>query len=346
MLRIGTLRLTQPFGGALATAAIFLALAVTGVEALARTPAVQSRLLLPVLAGHYDLGPKEALASRLLDADGRIDCFFIGNSPMGKGVVPREFEQAYRRLSGQSINCFNFALDGLTLSGGQALIRILAGRYHPRLIVYGIHYTSFTTSTANGYPLDSPWARYELGALDFEGWLEASLMSYRYALTYGQPAADLAQSRLETRLLDRDGYKLGASVEVQRQPPGRKKDRWFYEELATFDVQGHRGPLDELLRASTPGLPFVLVDMPIPRTTVKAFSLGGYNYEDYLDAIYEEAAVNNVPFIPAIPPNLIPEAGYQDPLHLNDAGAATFSTWLGAKIGEAVKQGQIVSPGR
>ena len=345
MLKFGTLRLTFPFTGVVLRTAALLILAIAGSEAMVRIPLIQAQFLLPILPGHYELGAKEYLAERLFETSGRIDCFFIGNSIVGRGAIPEDFSRAYQAQTGQPITCFNFGVDTLTFQGGQRLAEILVKRYHPRLIIYGVHYENFTASGANAFNLDTPWARSQLGRLSLEGWLESNLLIYRDALTGAQSRGDLEKSRILTTTLSAYGYRPSDIATVpDKLTPGHNPE--FFAVLDTLDVNAHRADLDALLTVDGQGTRLILVDMPIPSRTSKALTRSGYDYQGYLDVISGAAQAHRVVFIPAIPDNLIPEDGYQDPSHMNTAGASAFSVWLGEQIGQMDRQGALGSLGQ
>ena len=369
MLKFGTLHLRLSARGVIAPAALMLLLIIGAAEALARTPAVEDRLPMPALPDHYELGPKIFLADRLYHANHRIDpasggidpaspgttdsglhptsrgidCFFIGSSVIGRGVIPEDFMTAYRQTTGQPITCFNFGLDTLTFTGARNLTEILVRRYHPKLILFGVHFLYFTTSDADKFDLDTDWARAQLGEPGLAGWLESNLISYRYALTAAQTPKDLNETRILSAVFSPYGYYPSDAI-VDPHNENRMKpqdDPDFFTVLDTLNLAGHRPALDALLATDTGSTQLAMVDVPLSPTTARALVHFGYDYQGYLDLIAQEARAHGVTFIPASPSGLIPDDGFQDEIHMNTSGASLFSGWLGQQVGRLAQQGAI-----
>lgn len=337
-IRFGALRVARPFGRTLLMAAAALAVFVGIGEAGARAFGQKMGLQMPMLPEHYELGPKEFLAEQMA-ATGRIDCFFIGDSVVGWGIVPGVFEQAYQQASGEPLRCFNFGIDTLTFKGSQNLAEILERRYHPRLIVIGVHFENFTTSDSNKFDLETDWARTQLGRPTAEGVLESALVSYRYALTYAQTPHDIENGRILSATLNPSGYRLIGDVDDASKLT-KATNPAFFRVIDTFDLEAYRGDLDAMLAADSHGTRIVLVDMPAPLATTNAIRRHGGDYDGYLALLPAEAAAHGVAYIPAIPAGMLPSNAYQDPSHMNTIGGQVYSVWLAqeiAKIGGVLK---------
>lgn len=335
MIKFGSLRLSRPWWGVVGRAAAMVVVIVIGAEGLVRIPMVQAQFLLPMLPGHYELGGKEYMAGRLYAETGKIDCFFVGNSIIGRGIKPEEFSRTYQIETGKQVNCFNFGIDTLTFRGAKTLSQILIRRYHPAMIVIGVHYENFTHSASNGFDLDTAWARFQLGQISADGFFESTFLSYRDAMTAAQGTTDLNLSEILTGTLTAHGWRGSGTVQENHKLT-RKNSEDLYAALDTLDFDGYQGDLDALLGMDTQGTQLVVVDMPLPTITFNVVK--NYDYPGYLATVRDAAAAEGIPFIDAPPPELIPVSEYQDHSHLNAAGATAFSWWLGRAFGKMFGQ--------
>jgi hypothetical protein len=318
---------------------------VAPCETLSRLPRVQSLLLPPVISDSPETGMRLYDLDRYVRQAGDLDCVIVGSSIPNLGIEPETLSEAYQQETAAPLNCFNFAILGLSDRGTAALAGILLKRYHPRLIVYGVSVHDF----GNGlnFDMDNPWARYETGSPDPQGWLESTFLSYRYYLTYSlsltsSNAAPLL--RHQERISPSGQFRSGRTVDVSQFPD---RDLFSHQwkdygrlQPRTADMSG----LADLLRMNGPDVQVIIVEMPISDYGKQYLPDGEKDYQAYQERVRILASSLGVPFIGSPDANLIPADGWYDYTHLNLRGAPVFSAWLGHMLGEAVLGGTVQGP--
>jgi hypothetical protein len=312
--------------------ALCLALMTGAGEGVLRLRAVQAALPSPDIGSSYEEGAKQ-MRLEWLQADGPVDCFFVGSSVVVQGIDPAIVQDDLARAGGPSMSCFNAAIRGGNMPGIEQKIARLS-LYHPRLIVYGVTYRDliggpipkgpilfdvipdFDTATEPGVA-DTP--------LSLADWLNGNSYLYRYYSTfrwYMSATAPALDSRAQYEAgLDQRGFLhvLSAWPYIDRTPYPRTK----------FSTNG--AMLSSMARAVGPHgekTTIVVVEMPIPPTSTHLLAGADKTYDKYVEAVQQVASAEQVPFIRTTRLNLIPENGWADPIHLNETGARVFSHWL------------------
>ena len=341
------LRLRRPAGRTLALALLFAVAAAGVCEAVARIDGVRERLTPEsVGSGQQQLDRKLVLLREMIAGPGPVDALFLGSSQVHRAIDPSLVEGPLRAASGGELRLFNFGLNGISEVGQVPVARILVRKYHPRLIVVGV--SSYGMDDRRdirfGEHLEaSPWFRYHSGRLDVDGWLlehSYAMRQYQGYLYWSNPDAE--QLEIQERAvsgMQPDGH--GAFE------PGRFRD--VDEEaaaaLADFRVSpSHVEALDALFALRSPGLEVVAVEMPVHPHVIAGYGRGAADHEAALAAIEQVAAKHGVAFwrFPTDPP--IPADAWADFVHLNRAGTAIYSAWLGGKLGEALRSGEVRLP--
>jgi hypothetical protein len=141
-------------------------------------------------------------------AEGRVDCIFLGSSMVLNGLNPKEFESGYLQETGEQIHCYNFGLQGLTAAAAGSIAEVLVKQYHPKLLIYGTQARDYDgraeDTVINTFP-DTAWMRYQLGEVTLEGWLLTHSHVYRYLHT------------LPEWLFPIDHWERGVVMEAKRQ---------------------------------------------------------------------------------------------------------------------------------
>jgi hypothetical protein len=342
------LRLRRPAGRTLALALLFAVAAAGVLEALARREAFRERWSPEsVGSGQQQLDRKLVLLREMIAGPGPVDALFLGSSQVHRAVDPTEVEARIRAVSGRELRLFNFGLNGISEVGQVPVARILAKKYRPRLLVVGV--SSYGMDDRRdirfGEALEaSPWFRYHSGRPSLDGFLlehSSAIRQYQGYLFWSNPDAE--QLEIQERAVSGMAGDGHGPFE-----PGRFRDvdDEAAKDLAEFRVSpSHVDALDRLFALRSPELAIVAVEMPVHPHVIERFGRGAADHEAALAAIAGVAARHGVPFwrFPAEPP--IPADAWHDFVHLNRRGTALYSAWLGERLGEALKGGQVTLPG-
>lgn len=329
-LRFGSLHLSCPGGRTLLISLLMLLGVAGGAEAAARSSAARAYLVTPVVSGQAQIAAKLDLLTSLEAQIGPVDCFLVGSSMVLRDIDPEVMAQTYLDRTGKRITCFNFGLSGLNIEGAARLSQILVAHHHPRLIIYGTNFRDFAEQL--GFDMDIPWARYQLGQVSAEGWLETSSMSYRYALAYANQA-DLQTSGQYDQGYTRYGYLASDDVLDLSRPPGQAVTPKQADALAHYQVTAQmRDSLRRLLALKSTDTSLVIVEMPVPQSTLSLLGHPDQDYQEFVTAVGREAQAQDAPFWLTLKANLIPADGWRDYTHMNRAGASVFSRWLGQTL--------------
>jgi len=350
MPRPATLRLTRPYGRTLLLAALILVIFVGLLETLSRIEAVQARLPTPSLgSGHQNFDLKLARLESFVKKEGGVDCILLGSSTVNHDLAPSVIRKAFREGTGKDIRVFNFGLAGLNNPVTVALVRILVDRYHPQLIILGIFPGEEHFGRATGERLMSnPWVNQQLGRRSFSGWLLDHSLAYRYFLRFcvwlKQPEFSRSIRSLERQTLP-DGFTTTTtSMPNIDDPPDPVREREYFVRYGHFQVApSHLEAIDDLLRFKTK-VELAVLELPIHPTFMAFFGRGKADYDPAVAETRKRAQREDVLFWSASQVR-IPSEGWWNRNHLNAAGAQVLSLWLGERLAEAVKQGQLKNPG-
>jgi hypothetical protein len=327
-VRIGTLAITLPMGWTVLLGLLLLIGGMGIAEVVVRVPGLRPYLAPPMVSGHRQIGVKLDLLDRLQSAGKSPDCYLIGSSMVLRGIEPEVLARKYTEATGEQITCFNFGLQGLNIRGAADLAEILAAHAHPRLIIYGTSFRDFAGEF--GFGMGIPWSEYQMGHGSMEGALESGLLSYRTLLGYAEGSA---ASKADLGLSPY-GFLAGDAVgDVEDAPDGMTR---HYEALADYQITSQSlVDLRRLLALNSGQTRVVVIEMPVPETTLSFLGGGEADYRLFMDTIQAETSSQGVPFWPTMNASLIPDTGWINATHMNQSGATIFSAWLAAQLASA-----------
>jgi hypothetical protein len=269
---------------------------------------------------------------------GLPDCVAIGSSVVDQGIDSEALSSGYQQQTGRPFYCLNGAITGLRAFGTSSFARIYTNRYLARTVIYGVSYRDFGI-TIEEFGLNTPWVDYQLGMISSQGWIEANFMSYRYFLTGLWPlvnANTAAVLRNARRYTDFGQRYVTRSLSIAGQPD-RRLDSISFQQYApidptTMDMAG----LNELADLKKTGLQIIVVEMPLPRTSLAILKDGEQSYAIYHERLVALTANTGLPLISLKDPGLISDDGWSNYSHLNAKGAQEFSEWLGQQLGSLI----------
>jgi hypothetical protein len=330
-------------------ALLLLLVVLGGAEWAARSRVVYTRLLVPTVgspARPFDL--QVARLDLWVQRNGNPDCFFLGSSLALTGFEPGAFEAAFAAAGGRRIRCFNLGVPGTTAADVTALAGLVVPRYRPWLIVYGASFRDFNAGVVGPGIATMPWVRHRLGDWNVEGWLVEHSRAYRYYLTYRGWSDPMQRYHMQRGFPgDADGFwpmpvrpvdyeallDKERELFLQKMPP----DRMAPEQLAAFDV---------LLGGAAGDAEIVVVEMPGPHV-LTSWLTPGKPYRTFRERLRAIAQTHRAHFWengPEVPEDELPADGWRDLVHMNDAGAAALSRWLGERVAAGVADGELRAP--
>jgi hypothetical protein len=342
------LRLHWPFGRTVLLG-LLSAAALAGIaEVAARTDALHRRLPPETVGGGLvQLDRKLVLTREMIGEAGPIDCLFLGSSQVYRSIDPEIVDRALRQAAGQGFRSFNFGLGGMSETSEAEIAKILLGRLHPKLVVIGASsyglYERKDRDQFESHLATSPWFRFHQGDFTVEGWLSDRSVAFRQFLGY----RFWREQSPETRGKLRQAVKGMTASGYGRTEPGefRGIDRGAARDLRRFEVSPDRlSALADLLRQRAPGLEMLVVEVPVSDTALQHFGDGEADHQRALDEIEKVTARYGVPFWRYPAERAIPVEGWADFIHLNQAGAETYSRWLGDQLLLAVRDGRLKLP--
>ncbi|HEX7502627.1 MAG TPA: hypothetical protein VF451_04325 [Acidobacteriota bacterium] len=347
-----TLKLQWPFGRTLLLAFVILAGLVAAAELLLRREFLQSRLPYPSFCNsNHQLDIKLHLLDKMVEREGPPDCLFLGNSTVQAGIDPEAFNEAYRKFTGNSLRCFNFGVVGMAPDAGATLIRILNRRYRPRMVIWGIIPYDLKARGKNKESMleNGNWVRFQMGYWDFSGWLTETSYLYRYYLRFRLwldfPGINRNIEASE-RHWSANGFNSDRYGSFITDPEQRGREARNKETMRNFKVNQHILSMMHEAFQPTPGVTFVLVEMPLHPNYVAQNEEEEKAYGKHLSLISGFAGRKNLHFIRRERRDFFMDDHWRNALHLNYRGAVRFSRWLGERIGVAVKKGLIPDPRR
>jgi hypothetical protein len=189
--------------------------------------------------------------------------------------------------------------------------------------------------------LSNPWVLHHHGEPSLDGWLvdhsEAfrAYLGFRFWVLEPLSRADRLKIRGMMEGMTANGYGVTDSSRL----PDLDEESVAY--FSGYEVsQAHVESLARMLRLRS-DVELVVVEVPVHDGVRNRFGRGDAAYRAGLDAIERTAAAAGVPFwrYPADRP--IPAAGWADYTHMNRAGAAVYSRWLGERLGDAARAGSL-----
>lgn len=327
-LRLGSLRVSAPFGRQAAAGAAILAIFVALCEGLARIPAAGGLLPPPLIGGSHEI-PARLAELDTLAAQGPVECLILGNSMVMHDISPEAISEAYRQRTGRDLRCYNAGLSGVNVVGASRMAPILIKRYHPRLIIYGTAFVDYVAGHNDA--LDLPWVLQQNGQPSLQGWLETSLLSYRIYLAYANPDSLDAYYAYHAALTPSGQLPLHGTEAVTRTPIDRPD---LYSDMANFSISDDaKLALLRLEALRADGVALAVVEMPLPEATFDVLPRKQADHDDFVRWLTGQAGSAGVPFFPAADPTLIPMDRWHSYTYLDEKGGAIFSAWLGAQLG-------------
>ena len=354
-----TLKLRRPFGRTLMLSIVFLTFMLIGGELFTRSSLFQSRISV------WDWGTNFNHLSRKLDhletnaaQKGSIDCLFLGNSMVLRGFDPESFALAYQNQTGQSIQCFNFGIQGMPAAGAGALVNVLIEDFQPSLLIYGVDAYDLSidpNAKESTMVTEMAWLKYRQGEFNPKGWLVENSVLYRSRKAiYLLLRSDIHWAFTDWDQLDGDGLSNGYDpvpeiiLSVMSPPDsdnGPKLVQFLYDLFSDFTIYPENvSGLQEVISQSDKDLQVILVQMPVPATYMHFFGEGEKDYEQFMKLVENSAQNGQVSFIKTVPAAPIPDQGWIDYGHLNASGAEFFSQWLGAQLGKLNREGKVELP--
>ena len=341
---------------------LVLLLIFSGVaEGIMRTEFFQTPLTPPKMgSSHYQLGHKLAWLDAETKHNGPVDCIMLGSSMTDAGMNPEIIQNAYWKVTGRDLHCFNFGINASSAFSTAVVARILVEEYNPRFLIVGTDPRDYTL------PLDDPdvvavvdsaWIHYRLGDFSLDGWLTDVSYLYRYRshisrlLRFKYKDTLWSDTKLNFPILP-NGYTpistVSLNVDAAPDPLDPSYEITYYSRIYSsykmLDV--NLTALESIMGYDEVGTRVLVVEMPVSDGLYHFFGNGEADYNRYVTQLSELASLHQVPFWRTQPLHLIPVDGWADYSHLNTTGAEAFSRWLGWQLGEAVEQGilQISAP--
>jgi hypothetical protein len=326
-------------------------------ELVSRSGRLQALLTPPTMGSrHFELGAKLTLLERIHRSQGKVDCLVMGSSMVDVGFDPEAFAEAYQSATGQTLQCFNFGIDGLAAVGSGPMADILVQDYRPRVLIYGTDARDYTVprqAEETTVVLDSPWVQYRLGKPNLSGWL----LEHSYLYRYRDHLSRLARLDMKRTLRSQSrnrftalGFlpitEVAADVSIPPQPGMDVQNlEYLYSQLSDYEVRPENlAGLQQLLGLAGPDLVVIVVEMPVPPTYFQIFGHGRDDYARFTGEVSRLAQENGVPFWRVNPEFRAPVTDWNDYSHLNAHGARIFSQWLGRQVAEFVAPDSVSIP--
>jgi hypothetical protein len=351
----GTLRLQHPLGKTLILAVVFLLSLIIAGEIVTRSDAFQHQFARPTWGSrHRQFEIQLDRLNYLIDREGSVDCIFLGNSMVMRGIDPIAFADAYHDQTGQDIRCFNFGVDAIPAVGSAALAKILVRDYQPRLLIYGTDARDYVIEPIDkdaAVFLETPWIQHRLGEFSLAGWLYdvSSLLRYRVALSrlsrfdYGRSLRSQSDNTYSSRYGFDGDPKVGEFVSL---PPNQNNElghvQYYYRILSDYEVLPENlRALEEIAALADHNTEVLILEMPVPAAYFYFFDDGVKDYQIFIDHVKNVADEHDLPFWITTAENIIPTDGWVDYSHLNSNGARIFSEWLGKQFASELADGEF-----
>jgi hypothetical protein len=281
--------------------------------------------------------------ARYARSAGGVDCLVFGNSSALMGVDPEALSRAYQDGAGKPLRCFNFGVGGMTASAAGAVAPIIARRYRPQLLIYVASPRDLAASAEGPLLAGEPWVRCQAGDCSASGWFASHSAAFGYYLLYRQwldplrwPAARSPAGTTASGFWPLDGH-------LTLSPTLWEHTQEAFVRLGNLSAPEVDG-FSRLLQLTGDGMEVVVVESPVhPR--LRRWARGASPFFDETMARMRAAArERQVPFWRAPIARIVPGDDWVDFVHLDRDGAGHFSSWLGARLAAAVRDGQLADP--
>ncbi len=355
--------LFRSFGLALLT----LVLVSLGLEALARTPWVQSRLPFQAFGtNHIQFEMQMANFRAFVAENGPPECLIMGTSMALRDIDPEVMAAVYKRQKGEDLVCYNFAVNAIQVSTSELLAEILMDEFQPKLLIIGtsfLDYTQHQEGQLDDRFASNDWMNYRLGRFSLKGWLTEHSYAFRLILLLSYSAPE------GLRFTDLDGvgkeilkwqnqltrYGYGESevvAEINRLTAGQLKrflDQFGDYALSRRNVNGIEAfaQLQEaqgvqVIIVQLPHHPYMVnVTDPQGNPVPEAELVRSFLAEVEL-TLRQITADYGVLFIDTEAMGELPGNVWKDLYHLNVLGSPILSEWLTLQIIAAEENGDIL----
>jgi hypothetical protein len=306
------------------------------LEGLARTESAKDLMPDPGTGSqHPQFDEKLARLNARLDAGDPLNCLIVGDSGANRNLNPDVLRESYLTETGESLNCFNFALGGMSAKELDVLINLVLDFYTPDVLIYGVTPGQFGRQLSNLVG-DSAWAKYRQGTFSVEGFLSNESAAFAYYLGgirwfLGDPRADQEAGSHALTPYGHDASTL--KLDLSREQAAAIEAR--SDEVAVIQDKQVKA-LDHILALQEKGIAVRLVEMPFHEINFRLADgeLQRRFQEEFLAMIRDHASDANVPFIEVPDDMNIPDEQWKDSTHLNTWGADIFSAWLATELAQ------------
>lgn len=274
---------------------------------------------------------KVASLENFIDESGQLDCLLVGDSMVNNGLDPILIEDAYQKMTGSSLHCFNFGIPALTLDASGPVAAALAKRFQPRLLIFLLSPRDFVPKYGQIYRhvSKSDWVMQNLGYSSLKGWLVNHSYSYRYLLLfqYWLQPENRATMLEAMNSISKEGYWRLEGFRTPSQEYVTQPDYYFW------DSESQTG-LAYLLNLQDDGIAVLMVDVPVRSDYYQIYLESPENYEEIFLLPLDNFLLDyGIPFWSAQKIAVsIPDSAWHDPIHVNQEGVPVFSAWLGHEL--------------
>jgi hypothetical protein len=305
-------------------------------EIIARSPL---GTLLPapsIQADNFLFDAKIYALERQVRQDGKLDCLFLGSSVSNSDIDPDLVEQTYLSQTGETIHCFNLGMPALTLKNATAIADAAITRFHPKVLIYAVLPRDLNDVTANVDHLEQiDWVTYNRGLPTLNGWLVNHSYAWRYFITwrYWLTTKNRVKMAEDTLWLTGKGFQPAQGFRVPYIPnPTMTPERL----TGVWTDSGRAQAVERFLALREKGVTIVLLEGSAYHEPDGSDAETWRVYQtEYLPTLLNILEANNIPFWRTEAISIqIPKANWYDWLHLNSAGAKTYSEWLGGLMAD------------
>ncbi|MFZ5857789.1 MAG: hypothetical protein ACOYZ6_13235 [Chloroflexota bacterium] len=329
-----TLTLSKPSLRGILYFLLTVPLVLLAAEIVARSP-IGSLLPAPsVEADSFLFDAKIYALENQVRRDGRLDCLFVGSSVANVSIDPTTVEQMYFQQTGETIHCYNLGYPAMTVENAAAFVNAAIANYSPRVVFYAFIPRDLTDAT---YTVDflekSPWFQAGQTQPSTTTWLVDHSYAYRYYQTWRYLLVNKNRVKRLEEIKNLTGKGFQPTEDIREPYPERitMMPEYVSQVWATPRPQQM---LANLIALQSQDVRIVLVEAPIYRDPQYPSVWDAYE-RDYIPPLEQFAREKNVTFWRTDEISMqTPKPHWYDWVHVNHAGAATFSQWLGEMMAE------------
>lgn len=333
-----TLQLTPSKSSPLLRGILFffltIPLVILAAEIIARSP-LGDRLPAPsVEADSFLFDAKVYQLEQQVRRDGKIDCIFIGSSVTNSGIDPATIERVYKERTGETIHCFNIGYPAMTVENAAAFADALIAKFSPRVIFYTFIPRDLTdVKFTVDFLEQSPWLKPADAQTSLHDWLVDHSYAYRYYLTWRYLLVNANRTKRldEIKNLTSKGFQPAIGIRAPypaaiNMTPEYLAQVWTEPRTAQM--------LEQLLARQTDGTRLILVEGALYNDSQSPVLWEAYE-RDYIAPLEKLLSEHNIPYWRSTDITArIPKQNWYDWFHFNQAGAETFSEWLGNMLAQ------------